>query len=355
VNSFPWFKRLLALLLFIPAFFAGTILTPREPLAAQQIPRPTLTEIERLFSELYTRVSPSVVSISVEQRHASGDFLPWNAGTGFVIDRLGNIVTNFHVVEDGDRIAVNFLDGTIILAEMVAYDLDSDIAVINVDLTADRLFPVTFGDSEALVIGQTALAIGSPFRQHWTLTSGIISALDRDIDSLGDYQVGSVIQTDAPINPGNSGGPLLNLRGEVIGVNTEIISRGQANSGVGFALPSRLVQRVVDELIADGEVAYSSLGIRGHDVSLLDMEVLDLPDNLRGVVVDMVLRGDAAERGGLRANSDVITAVDGVPVMGVSSLIGYLAAYTLPGDAVRLTIFRGGELVDVEVVLDSRR
>ena len=191
------------------------------------------------------------------------------SGTGFVIDTDGHIVTNNHVVDGADLIEVNFHDGTILEGTVVGLDPDSDIAVLKVDRPASELQPVTFGDSDSLFIGETTLAIGSPFGQRWTLTTGIVSALGRTIQGLDQYSVGSVIQTDAAINPGNSGGPLLDLDGEVVGMNSQIASQSRSNAGIAFSIPSNLVKRVAQQLIDNGQVNYSYLGISsGPEISL---------------------------------------------------------------------------------------
>ena len=354
--------------------FTGTTTAPasldlRQAPPAAQI---ALTENERLFADIYNRVSPSVVSINVtsSRRIATDTFE--SSGTGFVLDQQGHIATNSHVVDGASRIEVNFLDGTIVAAQTVALDPDSDLAVLKVDLPAEKLYPVTLGNSDELFIGQTVLAIGSPFGQRWTLTSGIISALDRTIQGLTQFSVGSVIQTDAAINPGNSGGPLLNLRGEVIGVNSQIISRTRSNSGIGFAVPSNLVARVARELVAAGRVNYSYLGISSiseEGLSLRLIEALQLPNAMRGIVVGSVAPGGPAERAGLRGASnpvqvqgvmvpsaaDVITAIDGVPMTGMSSLVSYLAINTVPGQTITLTVWRGGQMFDLPVTLGARR
>jgi 2-alkenal reductase len=338
------------------AFVAGMAFAPKGEVVAEQPSDPVfVTEIERLFADVYKTVSPSVVSINVDQQSRDGDYFPWSGGSGFVVDRNGHIATNFHVVDGGDRISVNFYDGTITLAEVIGIDRDADLAVIEVDVPSERLVPVTFGDSENLAIGQTTLAIGSPFGQNWTLTSGIISALERQIEGFTQFDVGSVIQTDTAINPGNSGGPLLNIRAEVIGVNTQIISEERANSGIGFAIPSNLVKRVAHELIDSGEVRYSYLGMSGRDIELNDILSFDIPNNLRGVFVTRVNAGEPAFDGGLQANIDIITAINGKPVIGMSSLIGYLATNTLPGDIITLTVLREGEQRELEITLGSRR
>jgi S1-C subfamily serine protease len=204
-----------------------------------------------------------------------------------------------------------------------------------------------------LFIGQTTLAIGSPFGQRWTLTSGIISALERTIQGLQDFRIGGVIQTDAAINPGNSGGPLVNLQGQVIGVNSQIISESRSSAGIGFAIPSKLVQRVVQELIANGRVNYSFMGINGGDVTLAAMEGLGLPNNMRGVLVQDVTSNGPAFFGGLQPG-DIITDIDGVQMTGFDSLIAYLAGNTSPGQAITLTVWRNGQLFSTTVTLGAR-
>jgi 2-alkenal reductase len=348
---------------------------PQPTLDPQQL---GLLDLEARFATLYNQVSPSVVAINVvSQAPVSGvrpvespEGFDYGSGSGFVIDTNGHIVTNNHVVENAlpDGIEVNFFDGTMVRAELVATDPDSDLAVIRVDMPAERLIPVAIGDSDQLVIGQMVVAIGSPFGQRWTLTTGVVSALDRTIRGLSNFSIGSVIQTDAAINPGNSGGPLLNLRGEVIGVNSQIISETRSNTGIGFAVPGNLVKRVVQDLLTTGSVEYSYLGISGEDVNLTLIESLGLPDNTRGVVVQNVIAGEPAANAGLRnpgnltevrglevpTSADVITAINGTPVAGMSTLISYLARNTQPGDTINLTVWRNGQTLDIPVVLSAR-
>lgn len=349
-----------------PMFTAPEQTITAQPIQQTVADSPYLNDQERTIAGIYEEVSPSVVSISVI-RSSSGTFggESGGSGTGFVIDRSGHIVTNFHVVEGSIETRVRFQDGTITRAETVGLDPDSDIAVIKVDLPVDRLRPVTFGNVNELVIGQSVVAIGSPFGQDWTLTSGIISALNRNLDGLGDYSIGSAIQTDAPINPGNSGGPLVNMRGQVIGVNSQIISETRSNSGIGFAVPSDLVQRVASELVKTGEVSYSVMGIQGGDVSLEVMESLDLPNDQRGVVVSNVLAGSPAAEAGLRnpegdasmtrlESADIITAIDGRQITGINGLISHLARFTRPGDIVDLTVLRDGREITLPLTLGRR-
>ena len=321
--------------------------------ASAQINDAQITVSAPDYSDIYNQVAPSVVSISVVKGQGAG------GGTGFVLDTAGHIATNHHVVAGAQRIEVQFFDGTLARASIIGLDPDSDLAVIQVEnVPAERLFPVTFGDSGALEVGEPVLAIGSPFGERWTLTSGIVSALERTIRSMGEFSIGGVIQTDAAINPGNSGGPLLNIYGEVIGVNSQIVSASGSSAGIGFAVPGNLTQRNTQMLISQGQVAYSFLGINGSNVSLELIEALGLPNNTQGVVVSGITPGGPAARAGLQplevrqaANSgivtptqvDIITAVDGRPLSGMDALISYLAQQTQPGDTVMLTVLRNGE------------
>ncbi len=316
-----------------------------------------------VFAEIYQNARQSVVAISVAAEDGGG------GGSGFVIDRDGHIVTNAHVVDEAEEIVVEFYEGAIVRAELVGSDPASDLAVLQVDVPAEQLAPIRLANSDNLTVGQTVLAIGSPFRQGWTLTSGIISAVDRTIQGLTEFSVGGVIQTDASINPGNSGGPLINLDGEVIGVNSQIISGARSSSGVGFAIPANLTRRVAEALIEDGEMIYSYLGISGFDVNLSAIESLNLPNDFRGVVVrEVVDDGPAADSGlyeitrmldlddelvGLRA--DIITAVDQTPIGGMNDLITYLARHTRPGERVILSVLRDGDQeLEIPITLGSR-
>jgi 2-alkenal reductase len=354
-------------------YAASSFVAPQQAATAAPV---FVTDNERILHDLYNRVAPSVVSINVVSRTngqtpsaaPEGDRVE-GTGTGFVIDTNGHIVTNNHVVDGATRIEVNFFDGRIVRAEIIGLDPDSDLAVLRVeDVPVEALLPVPLGDSESLYVGQEVVAIGSPFNQPWTMTTGIVSALDRSIRGLTQFSIGSVIQTDAAINPGNSGGPLLNLDGQVIGVNSQIMSESRSNSGIGFAIPSNLVVRVADQLINKGEVSYSFLGISGQDMNLYFLDALGLASDTRGVVVLDVSAGSPAASAGLRnpANPveidgvpvprtvDVITALDGQPVTTMADLIGFLALRTQPGQTVNMTVLRNGQPIDLPVTLAAR-
>jgi 2-alkenal reductase len=376
------------LLLVAFGFFIGTAILPgaasglAAPVLLQNpVPQPVvnladlnLTESEQQLATIYNQVSPSVVSINVISTQQFGRQLEefsFGSGSGFVYSQDGYIVTNNHVVEGATErgIEVNFFDGTIVRGEIVGLDPDSDLAVLRVNMPPEQLRPVALGDSDRLVIGQTTLAIGSPFGQRWTLTTGVVSALDRTIQGLTNFSIGSVIQTDAAINPGNSGGPLFNLRGEVIGMNSQIVSGTRSNSGIGFAIPVNLVKRVAQDILQQGRVEYSYLGITGgSEMSLNLIETLNLPNNLRGVVVSGVVPGGPAERGGVQnpgravsvegepipSSADIITAINGIPVAGMNELVSFLASNTRPGDTVNLTVWRGGQQLTLPVQLTAR-
>lgn len=341
----------------------GSLSGALNPVDSALLAVPTYTtDNERLLNSLYELVAPSVVLIhvNVETRSTTGEA----TGSGFVYDQSGNIITNNHVVDGATDIAVNFYDGRIVRGEIVGVDPDSDLAVIHVDdVPTEALRPLPLANSDTLFVGQEVFALGAPFNQAWTMTTGIVSALDRSIQGLTEFSIGSAIQTDAAINPGNSGGPLLNLQGEVVGVNSQIISRTNSSSGIGFAIPSSLVSRVAQSLIASGRVDYSYLGMSGTDMSLSLIEALNLPNTTQGVVVSGVENGSPAANGGLlnpsgtetQLNSiDIITSVDGVLVSGMPDLISYLASNTQPGQTINLSVLRNGQTVNLPITLSTR-
>ncbi len=296
-------------------------------------------------------------------------FFRYSGGSGFVWDAQGHVVTNHHVVVNADKVTVILADQTELEAEVSGTDPDSDLAVLKVADPDGLLRAVTLGDSDQVAVGQLAVALGSPFGQQFSVTSGIISGVGRTIRSEhSPFSIPEVIQTDAPINPGNSGGPLLNRKGQAIGVNTLIISRTGASSGVGFAVPINIARQVVPALIEDGEYEYSWLGISGSTLRGERAELMDLPRNTRGALVIDVAPEGPADKAGLRGSQeqqfldgrevptggDIIISVDGQPVKSIDDVIAYLVGRTRPDQKITLGILRDGEEVEITVTLGSR-
>jgi len=332
------------------------------PVTASQS-APLSTDIENSLIELYKRVNPAVVHIYVidEQSFVLG------TGSGFVYDELGHIVTNNHVVTGASGLEVVFPDGTRRSAEVVGTDVDSDLAVIKVDGLPAGVLPIPLGDSDNAQVGQFVVAIGNPFDEAGSLSLGIISGLGRSLSSDriaeggGRYSLPQVIQTDAAINPGNSGGPLINMSGEVIGVNTAIESPVRANSGVGFAVPANVVNVVITQLRESGEVRYPWLGIAGGTLTPDAAEELGLPRETRGVLVSEVTVGGPAEAAGLRGldpttntGADIITGIDNLTVVEFDDLLGYIVQQTRIGQQVTLTILRDGQQQTLSLTLGER-
>lgn len=335
-----------------------------------------------VFMNIYEQVNPSVVHLSIYQLGSSimlqgiggvdaSELYPMSSGSGFVWDAEGHIVTNNHVVEDADRIVIRFSDGTMSVGEVLGTDVDSDLAVVKMDPAGYVLRPILLGDLNEVQVGQRVAAIGNPFGLEGTLTTGIVSAIGRSIPARASFSIPASIQTDTPINPGNSGGPLLNEKGELIGVNAQIRSEERANSGVGFAIPVSIVERVVPDLIANGEYAHPYMGVSGITFSPICAEEQGLPASVRGAVVSRVLTGTPAARAGLRAGTtaveseyfdicpdarggDVITAVNGEATISFDDVLAYLQRYTSPGDTITLTVLRDGSTIDLSLTLAER-
>ncbi|NPV66638.1 MAG: trypsin-like serine protease [Anaerolineae bacterium] len=329
----------------------------------------SLTDLETRFVDLYRQANGSVVSIQVVEEDGFGQ------GSGFVYDTAGHIVTNHHVAGEAVQISVVFANGTRASAELVGSDPDSDLAVIKVDpADAPTLKPLPLGDSDALQVGQMVVAIGNPFGLSGTMTTGIVSALGRSLPAQstdlegGSFTTPDIIQTDAAINPGNSGGPLLNLAGEMVGVNTAIRSSTSQNSGIGFAVPSGLVARVVPALIRDGSYKYPWLGIAGRTLDSATAEAMGLGRGQTGILVASISRNSPAQRAGLRGNDrevtlegqtvgiggDVIVSVDGQPLAEFDDLVHYLVTQASVGQTIRLGILRDGQTIEVPVTLAAR-
>ncbi|MBO9338260.1 MAG: trypsin-like peptidase domain-containing protein [Chloroflexus sp.] len=340
-----------------------------------------LSESEQRLVDLYRRVNPAVVSLDVVVDQSANlppghppitPDGPSGQGSGFLYDDQGHIVTNHHVIAGAFQIQVRFANGATVIADLIGSDPDSDLAVIKVNSLPEGVKPLPLGNSETLQVGQTAVAIGSPFGQRNTLTVGVISGLGRTLRGperrVGSFSIPNVIQTDAAINPGNSGGPLLNLRGEVIGVNTAIaVSLGGSNfEGVGYAVPAQTVARVVPALIKQGRYDHPWLGISMTTVDTLFANRFGLAIN-RGVLVGAVQEGSPAAAAGLRGGSttatyrglpvriggDIIIACNGSPIFSSDQLVGMIDLLKI-GDQVVLTVQRGSEQLDVTVTLAAR-
>jgi 2-alkenal reductase len=385
-----WIKRSFYLLLLLPlaacqlTFMGSQVGQEQVPTVVQEpTPMPTVVAsaapvvYDHLGSEdvlvsLYERVNPGVVAIQILNDEGG------SLGSGFVFDNQGHIVTNYHVVEGATDLEVDFPSGHKARGNVIGKDLDSDLAVVKVETPAEMLYPLTLADSDQIRVGQTVVAIGNPFGLVGTMTMGIVSAKGRTMESMresGDgsyFSSGDMIQTDAAINPGNSGGPLLNLNGEVIGLNRAIRTTGitQAgdpiNSGIGYAISSNIIRRVIPEIIEFGSYEYPYLGITSReDMSLLIRETLGLTRSSGAYVIAVSPGGPADKAGivggsrgtsirGLPAGGDLIIAIDGRPVFVFSDLLSYLVANKGPGDVVTLSIIRDDQEKEVQVVLDKR-
>jgi len=357
-------------------------LTPSPTAASQTILAPLpggqtdLVSQQDRMAAIYDQVSPGVVTIQTSLSEGT----PVGLGSGWVYSADGYIVTNQHVVEGADKFEVDFPSGDKAFGNVVGTDLDSDLAVIKVDVPAAVLHPLTLGDSDQLEVGQIVVAIGNPFGLNGTMTTGIVSALGRTLQSnreapggSGSYfSAGDIIQTDAALNPGNSGGPLLNLNGEVVGVNRAIRTTSTTttgdpvNAGIGFAISINIVKRVVPYLIQDGKYDYPYLGITSiDDLPLQYLQELGLTQ-YTGAYVTSVAPGSPADQAGVRAGTqatsiqgleaggDLIIAIDGNTVLHFDDLLKYLFNNKSPGETVVLTVLRGDQQVDLTLTLGKR-
>ena len=326
-----------------------------------------VTDEDQILVDMYSRLNPSVVNITV-YLNQDGMLDSFAQGSGFVYDDQGYILTNAHVVHGTDGVEVTFSDGLIREATVVGEDLHSDLAVIKVNLP-DGISSIPLGVMEELAVGQTVVAIGNPFGLEGTLTRGIISALGRTIPALTIFSIPQAIQTDAAINPGNSGGPLLNMNGEVVGVNAQIETSGTSDSniGVGFAIPVSIIRRVVPTLIETGHYDWPWLGVSGYTVNPSLVQAMNLPVE-QGAYVSSLTEGGPALAAGLQATTetitqegrqvevggDVITAIDGQPAKTFDDILVYLSLQTTPGQEITLTILHDGKYQDVNLKLGTR-
>jgi S1-C subfamily serine protease len=324
-------------------------------------PRGELWPDERSTIGLFKQASPAVVNITaigVQRDLFTLNLyqIPQGTGSGFVWDTKGNIITNFHVIQNADAAQVTLADQSNWKAQVVGLAADKDLAVLRIDAPANRLRPIPLGTSKELQVGQSVFAIGNPFGLDQSLTTGVISALGREIDSVTRRPIQGVIQTDAAINPGNSGGPLLDSAGRLIGVNTQIYSPSGASAGIGFAIPVDTVNRIVPELIRSGKIIRPGLGVE------LAEEQIAKKIGVAGVLIVDVARAGPAAKAGIRPTrressgriilGDVITAIDGKKVESPNELFLTLENYKV-GDAVVLALLRDGKTIQAKVTLQA--
>ena len=329
--------------------------------------------LESTLESIYSRVNPSVVNIQVVLAPSALNPGGGALGSGFVWDNKGNIVTNNHVVDGATRITVTFYDGTVVDANMVGADTDSDLTVIKVDPSGLPLQPVIMADSTTLKVGQLAIAIGNPFGLQGTMTAGFVSGLGRLLpanqNAVGpSYSIPDVIQTDAPINPGNSGGVLLDDSGAVIGITQSIATTSGSSSGVGFAIPSAIIKQVIPALIDTGRYDHPYLGLTLTSLNPDIAKAMNLPANQHGALVQAVAAGGPSDKAGIKAGSgttningqqvgvggDVIIGYSGQTIASSDDLITYLARSGAVGQDVTLTILRDGKQIQVHVTLGLR-
>jgi len=312
--------------------------------------------------EVFKLASPSVVFITNSRLVRSFYSLnpqevPQGSGSGFIWSKEGYVVTNYHVVQQANRVTVTLQDGSVYDATPVGFEPNKDLAVLKIDAPAEKLVPVTLGDSSLLEVGRKVIAIGNPFGLDTTMTVGVVSALGREIDSITRRKIRDVIQTDAAINPGNSGGPLLNSLGQLIGVNTAIYSPSGASSGIGFAIPINTVKQIVPDLIQFGKVQTPVLGVTLFSQAQADY--YRRAEGIEGVIVLDVVAGGDLDRQGMRGLTpsvsgwllgDVIVAIDGIPVLNEDDLITVLENHQV-GDTVTVVSRRGNQTQEYQVRL----
>ena len=328
-----------------------------------------ITSIEKAsnfsLTEIFERTEESVVQVNIRSDNAINN--RGNMGSGFVYKDDGYIITNHHVVDDAERVTVTFLDGESYIAKIIGTDADLDIAVLKVEIGSTYLQPIPIGDSSHLKVGEPIAAIGNPFGLSGSMTSGIISQIGRLLPQDSGYSIPDVIQTDAAINPGNSGGPLLNMKGEVVGMNTAIQSATGEFTGVGFAVPSNTIKKVVPVLIRDGIFHHPWMGISGSDVDPDLAKVREL-NSSKGFLIATVIEGSPANAAGLQGvtitkeidgreyalDGDIIIKIDDVVVRKISDILIHLQREKSIGDELIMTVNRDGTMIEAVLVLGER-
>ena len=317
------------------------------------------------LTDIFEKAEPGVVRVNTQRNQTINDV--GGVGSGFVFDKRGHIITNAHVVNDSTKTIVTFLDGRSYNAEIIGIDEYTDIGVIKVNADLKLLQPLSLGDSSNLKVGEPITAIGNPFGLSGSMTSGIISQMGRLLPSGSGYSIPDVIQTDAAINPGNSGGPLLNMRGDIVGINTAIQSTTGEFTGVGFAIPSQTVAKIVPTLISEGEYNHPWIGISGRDIDPDMAKVLGLEEALGFLVITVVEDSPAWDAGLIGSDKtievegreysiggDIITAVDGIDVRKIDDILIHLQRVKTVGDEMDLEILRDNRTTNVTIVLQER-
>ena len=362
---------LIVTLIFVTLFVSPLESIKNEIITNDNQIRNTIVETTKLYSnnlsliEIFEKSEPGVVRVNV-QRSETSDVVN-GVGSGFVFDKKGHIITNAHVVKDAKKVVVTFLDGRSYNAELIGIDEYTDLAVLKVNADLALLRPLLIGDSSNLKVGETITAIGNPFGLSGSMTSGIVSQLGRLLPSGAGYSIPDVIQTDAAINPGNSGGPLLNMRGEMIGINTAIQSATGEFTGVGFAIPSQTVAKIVPTLIEKGEYKHPWIGISGRDIDPDMAKVLELRDAVGFLVVTVVENSPASKAGLIGSEKtiqvdgvnyaiggDIILSVDGIEVRKIADILIHLQRAKTIGDEMVLEILRDNRTTNITIILQER-
>ena len=328
-----------------------------------------VTESKMSLIQLFQKAEPAVIQVNTKKipnENLEGE-TPGGVGSGFVYDENGHVITNHHVIDDAIKITVTFLDGESYAAEIVGNDADLDLAVLKINSRNSYLHHLELASSSELKVGQQVVAIGNPFGLSGSMTTGIVSQIGRLLPQESGYSIPNVIQTDAAINPGNSGGPLLNMNGEVVGINTAIQSETGNFTGVGFAIPSDTVKKMVPILIRDGELRHPWIGISGIDIDYELAEIRGL-DSTKGFLIVSVIEGSPAEFAGLMGSEtreiidgrdipmdgDIIVKIDGELVRKIADILVHLQMEKLVGDEMVLTILRDGEMMEKTIFLGER-
>jgi len=315
--------------------------------------------------EIFEKAEPGVVRVNIQKNQTENEV--GGVGSGFVFDKKGHIITNAHVIDDATKTIVTFLDGRSYNAEIIGIDESTDIGVIKVNADLKLLHPLSLGDSSNLKVGETITAIGNPFGLSGSMTSGIISQMGRLLPSNSGFSIPDVIQTDAAINPGNSGGPLLNMRGEIVGINTAIQSTTGEFTGVGFAIPSQTVAKIVPTLISEGEYKHPWIGISGRDIDPDTANILGLKNTLGFLIITVVEDSPAFDAGLIGSNKtikvesreysvggDIITAVDGIDIRKIDDILIHLQRVKTVGDEMVLEILRDNRTTNIVIILQER-